>query len=416
MISADSFFVIILVVIAFNYLLEQFLDYLNSRNWSDVLPDELAGIYNADEYRKSQNYTKAKQRISTILSTLSVLLILSLLHFEGFVLIDDFLRTFTENQILLGLLFFGVIGFAADILSLPFSLYNTFVIEERFGFNKTTVKTYVLDKLKGWLLAIILGGGVMALVIWIYTLTTSMFWVYVWLLIAVFTIFMSMFYSVLIVPLFNKQVPLADGELRDAIEKFASENGFKLDNIYVIDNSKRSTKANAYFSGFGPKKRIVLFDTLIKDHTVEELVAVLAHEIGHYKKKHTISGLVVSLLQTGMMLFVLSLFIGNPLLSEALGSSNMSFHLGVLVFGILYSPVSLLLGVITNYFSRKHEFEADRFAGERYNPEALSSALKKLSVNNLSNLRPHSLYAFFYYSHPPLLQRLKVLSHLNKRN
>lgn len=414
MVSADSLFVIILAVIIFNFLLEQLLDYLNSRMWSDVLPVELEGIYEPEKYQKSQNYTKAKQRISTLLNSLSVILILSLLYFKGFVIIDDFLRNFTENQILLGLLFFGILGFASDILSLPFSLYSTFVIEEKFGFNKTTVKTYVLDKLKGWLLAIILGGGIMALVIWIYTLTTSMFWIYVWLLIGAFTIFMSMFYSILIVPFFNKQVPLADGELRDAIQKFATENGFKLDNIYVIDNSKRSTKANAYFSGFGPKKRIVLFDTLIKDHTIGELVAVLAHEIGHYKKKHTIFGLIISLLQTGVMLFVLSLFIGNPLLSEALGSSNMSFHLGVLVFGILYSPVSLILGLITNYFSRRHEFEADKFAGEKYESNALSDALKKLSVNNLSNLRPHPIYSFFYYSHPPLLQRLKALDELKK--
>jgi STE24 endopeptidase len=225
-----------------------------------------------------------------------------------------------------------------------------------------------------------------------------------------------MFYSVLIVPLFNKQVPLSDGELRNAIEKFAANAGFKLDNIYVIDNSKRSTKANAYFSGFGPKKRIVLFDTLIKDHTIEELVAVLAHEIGHYKKKHTIFGLIISLLQTGLMLFVLSFFIGNPLLSDALGSSNMSFHLGVLVFGILYSPVSLILGLVTNYFSRKHEFEADQFAGEKYDPKALSDALKKLSVNNLSNLKPHPIYTFFYYSHPPLLQRLNALKIFDKKS
>ncbi|PKP35035.1 MAG: peptidase M48 [Bacteroidetes bacterium HGW-Bacteroidetes-17] len=408
--SAKVLFVIILTVIIFNYMLEQFLDFLNSRYWSDKLPDELNGIYDPERYKKSQEYAKAKRKISALLNTLSTLLIIGLFWWKGFVILDDYLRTITENQILLGLMFFGIIGFVADILSLPFDLYNTFIIEEKFGFNKTTFRTYIFDKLKGWLLAAVLGGGLFALIIWIYLETTALFWLFAWGLIGIFMIFMSMFYSILIVPLFNKQVPLADGELRNAIEKFALKAGFALDNIYVIDGSKRSSKANAYFSGFGPKKRIVLFDTLIQNHTVEELVAILAHEIGHYKKKHTYLGLGISLVQTGLMFFVLSLFVGNQILSEALGSSNTSFHIGVLVFAILYSPVSLVLGLLTNYVSRKHEFEADKFAGEKFNPDALGSALKKLSVNNLSNLKPHPIYVFFYYSHPPLLQRLAALN------
>lgn len=410
MISAKVLFIIILTVIIFNYVLEQILDFLNARYWSDKLPDELKGIYDAERYKKSQEYAKAKRKISALLNTLSTLLIIGLFWWKGFVILDDYLRTITQNQILLGLMFFGIIGFVADILSLPFDLYNTFIIEEKFGFNKTTVRTYIFDKLKGWFLAAVLGGGLFALIIWIYLETTSLFWLFAWGLIGIFMIFMSMFYSILIVPLFNKQVPLADGELRDAIEKFALKSGFALDNIYVIDGSKRSSKANAYFSGFGPKKRIVLFDTLIQNHTVDELVAVLAHEIGHYKKKHTYLGLGISLVQTGFMFFVLSLFVGNPLLSEALGSSNISFHIGVLVFAILYSPVSLILGLLTNYVSRKHEFEADKFAGEKFNADALGIALKKLSVNNLSNLKPHPIYVFFYYSHPPLIQRLAALN------
>jgi len=413
MISAEVLFVIILTVIIFDYLLEQFLDFLNARYWSDKLPDELTGIYDAEKYKKSQEYAKAKRKISTLLSTFSTVLIIGLFYWKGFVILDDYLRNITQNQILLGLLFFGIIGFLADILSMPFDLYNTFVIEEKFGFNKTSVRTYINDKLKGWLLAAFLGGGLLALIIWIYTETTSYFWIFAWGVIGIFMIFMSMFYSVLIVPLFNKQVPLAEGELRTAIENFAVKAGFALDNIYVIDGSKRSSKANAYFSGFGPKKRIVLFDTLIQNHTVEELVAVLAHEIGHYKKKHTYLGLGISLVQTGFMFFILSLFIGNPLLSEALGSTNTSFHIGVIVFAILYSPVSLVLGLLTNHLSRKHEFEADRFAGEKYDADSLGNALKKLSVNNLSNLKPHPIYTFFYYSHPPLLERLAALNKIN---
>jgi STE24 endopeptidase len=225
-------------------------------------------------------------------------------------------------------------------------------------------------------------------------------------------IFMTMFYSSIIVPLFNKQTPLEPGELRDAIEAFAMKTGFKLKNVFVIDGSKRSSKANAYFAGLGSKKRIVLYDTLIKDHTTEELVAVLAHEIGHYKLKHTLTGIVLSLIETGVMLFILSLFIGNPDLSKALGAEQGSFHMGILAFGLLYSPLSLILGLATNLLSRKNEYAADRFAGINYNPNALSDALKKLSVNNLSNLRPHPLYVFFHYSHPPLLKRLEALTRI----
>ncbi len=312
----------------------------------------------------------------------------------------------------MGLMFFGVIGFVSDILTIPFEVYSTFVIEQKFGFNKTTARTFILDKLKGWLLTAVLGGGILALIIWIYSLTTNMFWIFAWGAIAIFMVFMSMFYSELIVPLFNKQKPLEQGELRDEIEKFASKVGFKLNNIYVIDGSKRSSKANAYFTGLGPRKRIVLYDTLILDHSINELVAVLAHEVGHYKKKHTILGLMISLAQSALMFFILSLLLGNPLMSEALGASRASFHLSVLVFGILYTPVSTILSLGLNYLSRKHEFEADRFAGENYSSEALGNALKKLSVNNLSNLKPHPAYTFFHYSHPPLLKRLDALDHL----
>jgi STE24 endopeptidase len=283
------------------------------------------------------------------------------------------------------------------------------VIEERFGFNKTTPKIFILDKLKGWLLVLILGGGLIALVVWIYTISGPWFWMLAWGAIGFFTIFMTMFYSNLIVPLFNKQTPLEEGSLRKAIESFAQKVNFKLKNIFVMDGSKRSTKANAYFTGLGAKKRIVLFDTLIKDHTDEELVSVLAHEVGHYKKKHTLSGTVLSLLQMGLMLYILSLFIGKPVLSQALGASEGSFHMGILAFMLLYSPLSMILGLIMNAVSRRNEFTADRYAGEHYDPEPLKEALKKLSVNHLSNLTPHPAYVFFHYSHPPLLERLKAL-------
>jgi len=400
-------FITIVTIVALEFILERVLDYLNKTRWSETLPAELEGIYDPEKYSKSQQYLKANHSLSQMTETLNIVLVMAMLLFGGFAFLDSAIRHYTENPILMALLFFGVLGFVADILGTPFSIYATFVIEEKFGFNKTTVKTYILDKLKGWALALILGGGLLAFIVWIYEASGHWFWLIAWAVISFFSLFMTLFYSNLIVPLFNKQKPLEDGELRDNIQAFAEKTGFNLKDIYVIDGSKRSTKANAYFSGLGRKKRIVLYDTLIHDHTTDELVAVLAHEIGHYKKKHTLTGLVLSIMQTGIMLFILSRFLGNPDLSGALGAEQPSFHLGVLAFGILYTPLSVMLGLALNTLSRKHEFEADHFAAVNYSGESLANALIKLSVNNLSNLRPHPAYVFFYYSHPPLLKRLE---------
>ena len=411
------FFILIIGLLVFDYLLERSLDYLNSTRWSDQLPKELEGIYDAEKYKKSQEYEKVKHRFSLITSSFSFLLMLFVLSIGLLGTIDQWLRQYTSSSIILALLFFGVIGFAMDILQTPFSIYSTFVIENKFGFNKTTPKTFILDKLKGLLLAVIIGGGLLAVIIKIYELSGNMFWIYTWIVLSAFMIFMVMFYSNIIVPLFNKQAPLEAGELRTAIEAFAVKTGFKLDNVFVIDGSKRSSKANAYFSGLGSKKRIVLYDTLIKEHTVDELIAVLAHEIGHYKKRHTLTGVVISILQTGLMLFILSLFIQKDsslsvAICNALGGKVSSFHLGILAFGMLYSPISLILGLIMNVVSRKNEFAADRFAAENFNSESLQTALIKLSVNHLSNLRSHPVYVFFYYSHPPLLARLNALKNI----
>jgi len=336
-------------------------------------------------------------------------LILLMLFLKGFSFVDDLVRGYTVNIVLIALLFFGILMFVSDIINTPFAIYDTFVIEEKFGFNKTTPRTFILDKLKGWFLALIIGGGLLALVVWFYKVTTDMFWIYAWIAISLFVVFMSMFYSTLIVPLFNKQTPLEQGKLRDAIEKFSNKVGFKLDNIFVIDGSKRSTKANAYFSGIGSKKRIVLFDTLIKDLSINEIVAVLAHEIGHYKKKHILIGIIVSIIQSGITLYIFSLFVDNPQLSLVLGSDIPSFHLGLISFGILYSPISLVTGLIANVFSRKNEYTADSYTKENFKAEPLVKALKKLSSKNLSNLTPHPVYVFFHYSHPTLLQRVRAL-------
>ena len=405
----NTLFYIILAIVVFDFALERLLDWLNSTRWSSKLPDELKGIYDPDRYEKSQKYEKENQKFGKLTSSFSLVLMVAMLFLAGFAVVDNWAREISANQIVIALVFFGILGLVMDIVNTPFSLYDTFVIEEKYGFNKTTLKTFILDKAKGWILSLIIGGGLLALIIWFYMLTGKTFWIYTWLLMSAFMVFITMFYSTLIVPLFNKQTPLEEGELKTAIRNFAEKVNFKLDNIFVIDGSKRSTKANAYFSGLGAKKRIVLFDTLIEDLDTEEIVAVLAHEIGHYKKKHTKKGMIISVLQTGLTLYILSLLIANPELSKALGAEQTGFHLGLIAFGILYSPVSTVLGLGMNIFSRKNEFEADAFAGKNYKEEALRTALKKLSVKNLSNLRPHPAVVFFHYSHPPLLERLKKL-------
>jgi STE24 endopeptidase len=406
------FWIIIGIIIA-DFLFEKFLDYLNTKTMSEVLPDELKGIYDEEKYAKQQAYQRENQRFGLWSSSFSFALTLAMFLFFGFAFVDNLVWGFTANAIIAALFFFGIIMFASDVLSIPFSVYDTFVIEEKYGFNKTTPKTFALDTIKGWFIGALIGGGLLALVILIYQKTQNMFWIYTWIVISAFSVFMAMFYSNLIVPLFNKQTPLEEGALRNAIKDFAEKVGFKLDNIFVINGSKRSTKANAYFTGFGSKKRIVLYDTLIEEMETEEIVAVLAHEIGHYKKKHVIQGLIISLIQTGIVLFIFSLLINNENLSKALGVEKPNFHIGLVAFGILYSPVSFVLGIFMNMLSRKNEYQADAFAAKNYKPEALASALKKLSVQNLSNLTPHKTYVFFHYSHPTLLQRLEHLKQFN---
>lgn len=406
--SQILFYVIIGLVVA-DFIFDRFLQYLNSTQWSDRLPEEVKGIYDEDKYQKQQAYEKVNYRFSMFSTSFSFVLMLLMFLFAGFARVNNVALSVSTNSILTALVFFGILMFVSDILTTPFSIYDTFVIEEKFGFNKTTPKTFIFDKLKGWLLGAIIGSGMLALIIYIYQLTTNNFWIFAWAIISVFSIFMVLFYSNLIVPLFNKQTPLLEGELKSAIESFSARVGFKLDNIYVIDGSKRSTKANAYFTGLGAKKRIVLYDTLISDLTNNELVAVLAHEIGHYKKNHVIWSLLLGIVQTGIVLFIFSLFVGSPELSAALGVAQPSFHIGLIAFGVLYSPISMITGLGMNVFSRKNEYEADAFAAKHYDANELALALKKLSVKNLSNLRPHPVYVFFHYSHPTLLQRLKAL-------
>lgn len=402
-------FWIIIGIILFDFLFEKVLDYLNYRSLKETIPGELKGIYDEEKYQKSQRYSKVNSRFSLITSTFSLALILLMLFGGGFGILDGWVRNVTENVYLRTLLFFGTMGLAFDLISLPFQLYATFVIEERFGFNKTTAATFVKDKLKSWGLGILLVGGILLFVLWAWQSTGNWFWVIVFGGLSAFMIFMAMFYTRLIVPLFNKQTPLEAGDLRTAIDDFSRQAGFKLDNVFVIDGSKRSTKANAYFSGLGPKKRIVLYDTLINDLETEEVIAVLAHEIGHYKMKHIVKGMFMSLIQSGVMIWLLSLAIGLPVLSIAIGAEEPSFYMGLVAFGLLFSPISFVTGILSNILSRRYEYQADNYAKGFRLGKQLIDALIKLSVKSLSNLTPHPLYVFFHYSHPTLLQRKEII-------
>ncbi len=404
-----TLFYILIAILVINFIVDKVLDMLNSKRFDDVIPPELEDVYEKEDYEKSQAYKKTNAKFSTITGLFSLLLTLSFFFFDGFKYVDEIARNFTENSILITLIFFGIILIGSDLINIPFSIYKTFVIEEQFGFNKTTKKTFIFDKLKGLVMTVVVGGGLLALIVWFYEFAGSTFWVYAWVVIAAFSVFMNMFYSKLIVPLFNKQKPLEAGALKTAIQDYTKTVGFKLDNIFVIDGSKRSTKANAYFSGFGKQKRITLYDTLIHDLETDEIVAVLAHEVGHYKRKHIVFNLSSSILLTGFTLWLLSLFVSLPIFSEALGVNIPSFHIGLIAFGILYSPISQVTGLFMNIMSRKFEYQADNYAKETFSAKPLVSSLKKLSKNSLSNLTPHAAYVFMHYSHPTLLERVKNL-------
>ncbi|MAN58879.1 MAG: peptidase M48 [Flavobacteriaceae bacterium] len=404
--TPETLFYIIVAIIAINFVIEKILGALNARHFNDPIPEIIADVYDAQLYRKSQRYKMERYRFGLLTSTVSFIAILLFLFFDGFAFVDSLARSVAQHPITITLIFFGIILLASDLLTTPFTYYSTFNIEEKYGFNKTSKRTFWMDKVKGYALGAIIGGALLSIIVWLYLAVGQNFWWFAWIVVTLFSIFMNLFYARFIVPIFNKQTPLAEGSLRSKIESYANGVGFNLENIYVIDGSKRSTKANAYFSGFGKEKRITLYDTLITDLEEEEIVAVLAHEVGHYKKNHIIINLVISVISTGFTLWLLSLFVGNPILAESLNVRVPSFHIGLIAFGLLYAPISEVTGLLMNYLSRKFEYQADRFAKETYRAEPLIRALKELSKNNLVNLTPHRAYVIAHYSHPTLQQRV----------
>lgn len=402
--------IIILAALITGYVISILTGILNIRSLKPDLPEEFNGVYDAEKYKKSQEYTRVNTRFGLVTSTLDLLITLAFWFTGGFRWLDEWVRHFDLTVIWSGLLFVAILLIGKSILSFPFSVYSTFVIEARFGFNKTTVKTFIMDRVKGMLLGVLIGGPLLAGLIWFFEYAGPNAWLYAWLAVTVFSLLLQYIAPRWIMPLFNKFTPLEDGSLREKIMTYAQSVTFAIKDVFVIDGSKRSSKSNAFFTGFGKNKRIALYDTLIENQTEDELVAVLAHEIGHYKKKHIIQSMVISILHTGVMFYLMSLFLTQRGLFEAFYLENISVYAGLLFFSMLYSPIELLLGIVMQIFSRKNEFEADRFAAETIaDKEAMVSALKKLSVHNLSNLTPHPLTVFLNYSHPPVLQRIQAI-------
>ncbi|MBS1557798.1 MAG: M48 family metallopeptidase [Bacteroidetes bacterium] len=400
---------LIIGILLISFLFNIALEILNLRGQRYDIPAEVAGFYTPEKYTTALAYHRERTVFSLIVSGFSLAITLTVLGVGGFGWLDGEVRFFTMSKLPQALLFFGFLAVASDVITIPFQWYSVFVIEEKYGFNKTTVKTFIMDKVKSYVLGAVVGGALLSLLIVLIEKIGSGFWIWFGAAAALFMLLANLFYTSWILPLFNKLSPLPEGELKTAIQTFAQKVSFPLDTIYIMDGSKRSKKANAFFSGIGKKKKIILYDTLIENHSVAELVAVLAHEVGHFKKKHIIFSYVLSLVQIFFTLWVVSLMVFSENVSLALGGTQLAIHLNLVAFVFLFSPVSALAGLLLSLYSRRNEFEADRYAQENDEGEALATALKKLSADSLSELYPHPVYVFFHYSHPPLLNRLDRL-------
>lgn len=405
----NIFSIVILAALGIDFLLNLAADLLNLKSLSGELPEEFEDVYDRETYARSQEYTRARTRFGLITSSVNLAALLAFWFFGGFNWLDGVVGGWELGVIWTGLAYIGILVLLKSLLSLPFRVWSTFVIEERFGFNKTTPKTFVMDMLKGMGLAVVLGGPLLAGILAFFTWGGDYAWIYAWLAVTLFTLFVQFIAPRWIMPLFNDFKPLEEGDLRRKIRDYAGRVRFSLEGVYVMDGSKRSSKSNAFFTGFGKNKRVALFDTLIEKHSEEELVAVLAHEIGHYKKKHILQNIVVSVAQAGVMFWLLSVFLDSPGLYEAFYMDQMTVYAGLVFFGLLYAPLDMVLSVLMQMVSRRHEYQADAFAAETYRPAPMIEALRKLSADNLSNLSPHPFYVLLNYSHPPVLERIRAL-------
>jgi STE24 endopeptidase len=409
----NMWLIFILFVLIFSFSLEVVISFLNLKSLTPTLPPEFENIYDPGKYDESQKYAVETIKLGLLENGFSTIITLLFLLFGGFNTVDIFARNLGYNEIITGLIFSGILIFLSFLSTLPFSIYSTFIIEERFGFNRTSIKTFIFDIIKATLLLLLLGIPLLALLLWFFMSTGPYGWVYCWSGMLIFTLILQFFAPVLIMPLFNKFSPIEDGLLKKEILRYANQEEFKIQGVYTMDGSKRSSKLNAFFTGFGNFRKIVFYDTLLEKLDISEIVAVLAHEMGHFKLRHIIKIILGSAVQMGLMFYLLSLFLDSKTLSEAFGMDHMSIYSSLIFFGFIYSPISMLISILFNAISRTHEYEADRYAAETTaHPENLVEALKKLTVANLSNLTPHPLHVFLHYSHPPVLMRIKKLQQL----
>ena len=409
----NTYLAVILTILIVEYFFNLLVETLNLKNIKTHLPDEFTNLYDSEKYEKSQRYLKETTRFELSTDTLMTFLTIAFILAGGFNIVDRFSRNFGFGDIVTGLIFAAIIMLIMQVINIPLSAYNTFHIEEKYGFNKTTVKTFILDIIKSWLLIIILGGIIFSVILWFFGKTGDFAWLYCWAAVTIFQIFVMFLAPVVIMPLFNKFTPIKDCELKTTLEDYAEKENFKIKGIFTMDGSKRSTKSNAFFTGFGKFRRIVLFDTLIEKHSTDELVSILAHEIGHYKKKHILIHLLISIITSGIMFFILSFFLNNSGLFTAFKMENTSIYASLFFFGFLYAPIEMITSIFSNILSRKNEYQADEYSVKTYKkPDAMILALKKLSVDNLSNLTPHPFKVFLSYSHPPVLERIKSIRKL----
>ena len=406
----NTYALVILVVLLGEYALSLVTSRLNLRALSPDVPSEFQGVFDCETYARSQAYTRATTRFGLLRSTVNLALVLAVWQLGGFEWVDRLVRSAGYGPVATGLLFMGTLGLATTVLGLPFRLYGTFVLESRFGFNRTTVATFVADFFKGLVLTIVIGGTLMAGILFFFGWAGSLAWLWCWFAAIVFLMVVQFIAPTWIMPLFNTFTPLDSGALRDEILAYAESAAFPLKGIFVVDGSKRSSKANAFFTGLGRNKRIGLFDTLVEKYSVPELVAVVAHEVGHYKKGHIVRGLVLQIAYLGGLFFVMSVVLRQEGLFQAFGMTEMSVYAGLVFFGLLFTPVEMVLSMYVHAVSRRNEFEADAFAAETTGgSEPLIAALKKLSADSLSNLTPHPFHVFLHYSHPPVLRRIAAL-------
>lgn len=400
---------VILAALLLEHVLSLVADVLNLRHLEPELPPEFEGVYDEEAYRRSQEYTRARTRFGLVPGTVDLVVLLGFWGLGGFGWLDEIVRELGFGSVVTGLLFIGSLVLARTVLHLPFKVYSTFVLEERYGFNRTTPRTFVVDMVKGLVLTALLGAPLLAAVLWLFEAAGSWAWLACWTFTALFLVTVQVLAPTWILPLFNKFEPLQEGELRRALLGYAKGVDFPLDDVYVVDGSRRSSKANAFFTGFGKNKRVALFDTLIEKHSPDELVAVVAHEIGHYKRHHIVKGLVLAIAHLGVLFALLQVFLSHAGLFEAFGTAP-SVYAGLVFFGLLYTPIEMVLSVLLNRFSRHNEFEADAFSATTTRaPETLIGALKRLSLDNLSNLTPHPFFVWLHYSHPPVLERIRAL-------